>query len=265
MTDAPIKPLLILSIYAPSEHNRLWYDLQRRFIKKTTTVDYDFKIFLNGIAEDGFNSGDVGWTSTTNNGHPAAMALLLEYARQNPYRDYLFLDSDCFPVRKDWNTVLTAQMERMNKTIAAPVRVENLDLFPHPCAVFIDGREIHNKTIDFRDDGAIANMLGDEVTDVGTAMFGMDTILPLLRTNAVNVHPVAAAIYHHLFYHHGAGSRVFNFRITNRYRYHDHWYKETARDSHAATLLRALKKNPVGFINRLLGKKEKLLRNFLNN
>src|SRR2546425_2026497 len=43
---------------------------------------------------------------------------------------------DCFPVRKGWHDVLANQMHRFNKDFAAPVRAENLDLFPHPSAVF---------------------------------------------------------------------------------------------------------------------------------
>lgn len=264
MTDSAMKPLLILSPYAPSEHNRMWYDLQRYFISKTTTVDFDFKVFLNGLDKDDFDTADIAGISSTNDGHSAAMAILLEYARQHPYQNYLFLDSDCFPIKQDWSTVLTGQMQEMNKFAAAPVRVENLDLFPHPCAVFIDGNEIHNKIIDFRNDRVITNLLDIEVSDVGTAMYGMEGFLPLLRTNAVNVHPVGAAIYHHIFYHHGAGSRSFNCRIVDRYKYHQHWYNEDRQDVHAAHLLKTLKKNPTRFINRLLGKKERLLRRFLH-
>jgi len=261
MSNIANKPLLILSIFAPSEHNSLWYDLQRRFIRKTTTVDYDYGLFLNGIPPVEFESAHVLNHSETNEGHKAALARLLSYARQHPYYDnYLFLDSDCFPVGENWYAELTGQMKRFNKTIAAPVRVENLDLFPHPCAVLIAREEIHNERIDFRDDISIKNMLGIEVSDVGSAMYGMDEVMPLLRTNVVNVDPVAAAIYHHMFYHHGAGSRAFNFRITNRYRYYDHWWRSDDKEQVAKYLLRNLERNPDKFFNMLMGNRANLIQ-----
>ncbi|MDW7773248.1 MAG: hypothetical protein SCH71_10200 [Desulfobulbaceae bacterium] len=258
------KPLLILSIFAPSEHNGLWYDLQRRFISDTTLVDYDYRIYLNGVSSEGFEPDDVLKHSETNDGHKTALNYLLSYARQHHFYDnYLFLDSDCFPVGKNWHAGLTGQMKRFNKTIAAPVRTENLDLFPHPCAVFIAGEEIHNERIDFRDDMPIKNMLGIEVTDVGSAMYGMDEVMPLLRTNVVNLDPVAAAIYHHIFYHHGAGSRAFNFRITNRYQYYDHWWRKDDKERLAKYLLRNLEKNPDKLFNILMGNRANLLQRAL--
>jgi len=259
MSDTANKPLLILSIFAPSEHNTLWYDLQRRFISQTTTVEYDYGLFLNGVGPEEFDPADIIHHSETNDGHKEALAYLLSYARQRAYDNYLILDSDCFPVDKNWYIQLTTQMQRFSKTIAAPFRVENLDLFPHPCAVFIAQREIHNKRIDFRNDISIKNMLGIEVQDVGTAMHGMDEVMPLLRTNLVNLHPVAAAVYHHMFYHHGAGSRDFNFRVTERYKYYEHWWPGNDQEQKAQHLLRKLRKNPEQFLNTLMGKKTKFL------
>ena len=260
MTATATKPLLILSIFAPSEHNELWYDLQCRYIRKTTAVDFDYGLFLNGVAPEGFDPAHVLKYSETNEGHKEALAYLLSYARQHAYDNYLILDSDCFPVGKNWYTGLTSQMLRFNKTIAAPVRVENLDLFPHPCAVFIAKDEIHNTQIDFRNDVNIKNMLGIEVHDVGTAMHGMTQLMPLLRTNVINVHPVAAAVYHHMFYHHGAGSRDFNFRVTERYNYYDHWWQKKGKDEKARHLLYELKKNPDKFLNKLMGTEKNLLQ-----
>lgn len=262
MAATATKPLLILSIFAPSEHNALWYDLQRRFIGKTTTVDYDYGLFLNGISPEGFDPSHVLKQSETNEGHKEGLAYLLSYARQHAYANYLILDSDCFPVRENWYSELKTQMQQFNKTIAAPVRVENLDLFPHPCAVFISKDEIHNKQIDFRNDVKIKNMLGIEVNDVGTAMYGMEQLMPLLRTNVVNVHPVAAAIYHHMFYHHGAGSRDFNFRITERYKYYDHWWRKNGKkqEAQAERLLHELRRNPDKFLVRLMENRENLLQ-----
>ena len=83
-----------------------------------------------------------------------------------------------------------------------------------------------------------------------------EDLLPLLRTNVVNVHPVAAAIYHNLFYHHGAGSRDFNFRVLKRFRYYAHWYNIDQQQQHGDVLLRALLEDPQAFVDRLMGEEE---------
>lgn len=253
MSGITRKPLLILSIFAPSEHNMLWYDLQRRYIGETTNVEYDYRLYLNGVSPEEFESIHVIKHSETNDGHNEALAYLLSYARQQNYEYYIFLDSDCFPVRNGWYKELSDQMKRFNKTIAAPVRTENLDLFPHPCAFFISHEEIYNERIDFRNDVIIKNMAGIEVSDVGTAMFGMDELLPLLRTNVVNVHPLAAAVYNYMFYHHGAGSRAFDFRI-EQIRYYGHFPSKTYKEKKetANRLLYELMKNPDKFLNTLM-------------
>jgi hypothetical protein len=74
----------------------------------------------------------------------------------------------------------------------------------------------------------------------------------MLRTNLVNYHPIAAGVYHHLFYHHGAGSRNFKFRLINKYGYYDHWW-DAARDDELAEILRCtLFKNPQGFLKAIM-------------
>lgn len=80
-----------------------------------------------------------------------------------------------------------------------------------------------------------------------------DRLLPLLRTNVLNVHPVAAAIYHHLFYHHGAGSRHFAFRVLNRFAYYDHWYDVGNEQARKEELLDDLFHDPDRFIAPLMG------------
>lgn len=253
MPDNSLKPLLILSIFAPSEHNELWYDLQKRFVSKTTNVEYDYGLFLNGVSPKDYESSHILEHSPTNVGHKEGMDYILAYARQHEYENYLILDSDCFPVRDNWFAELKDQMKRFNKTIAAPIRAENLDLFPHPCAVFIKQEEIQNKRVDFRNDITIKNMAGFEAGDVGTAMYGMDEVLPLLRTNVINVHPLAAAIYNYMFYHHGAGSRAFDFRI-EQINYYDHLSLSETKEEMAGRLMNELQKNPEKFLNMLMGK-----------
>jgi hypothetical protein len=144
-------------------------------------------------------------------------------------------------------------MARFGKLFAAPVRAENLDVFPHPCAVFLLDPIIDDPRLEFRAVAPIRNLLGIEVNDTGCATATMnDLLLPLMRSNVVNVHPIAAAIYHHLFYHHGAGSRGFAFRVMNKFAYHRHWWPAEAPEVVGDRLFHELVSEPEAFIARLM-------------
>jgi hypothetical protein len=256
-------PLLVASIYSPSEINADWYALQRRFLARTTAVEYQFKVLLNGVDPAGFESRDILGVLPENEGHARALARLLDHFRdQRSPEAFLILDSDCFPVAPRWHDVLRADMARFGKLAAAPVRTENLDLFPHPSAFYLLPAALEPGRLDFAKRPS-PNLLGQEVLDVGSAMQGAEWLLPLLRTNARNVHPVAAAIYHHLFYHHGAGSRDFAFRVLRRYAYCEHWYDRAAEPAHRDAVLAALLGDPEGFVASLMGADEPLLRDHL--
>jgi len=260
-----MKPLLIASTFAPSDLNTHWYKLQKQFIEKTTYIEYDYKIILNGTDSTDFLANDVLEINKNNKGHAYALEQLLDYFRNSPYESYLILDSDCFPVWNGWHHVLSEQMRKFNKTIAAPVRTENLDIFPHPSAFFMLEKGINDPSLDFNPSKSV-NLLGSKIMEVGGAMHSMtEQLLPLMRTNVSNPHPIAAAIYHHLFYHHGAGSRDFNFRILKRYDYYRHWFDQSEREKQCCQLLDALVKNPDKFINHLMyGNKRKFLPKWLS-
>lgn len=254
-------PLLVTSIYAPSPENARWYELQRRFIARNTTVEHEFRVILNGVSARELPGADVSFANPTNEGHEKALGQLLASLHDQPHAWFLILDSDCFPIAPGWHEVLSAQLQRFHKSIAAPVRAENLDLFPHPCAVFFGAAALRSGLLDFSK-SATRNLLGEEVVDVGTAMAGA-SLLPLLRTNAINLHPVAAAIYHHLFYHHGAGSRDFAFRVLRKFGYYDHWFDSQRGDEHQRYLLGELLRDPEAFVETLAGRRLPGLRDFL--
>ena len=260
----PLKELAIASVFSPSPRNPMWYQLQKRFINRTTEVPFDYRIVLNGADPKGFDAADVLLINERNIGHGEALMQIIDHFREHRYRSYLILDSDCFPVMTDWYHHLRDQMQRFDRTIAAPVRTENLDLFPHPCAFFILDNSLDDPRIEFRKGATCQTLLQNEVDDVGCAIQTMsNALLPLLRTNVINVHPVAAAVYHHLFYHHGSGSRSFKFRVVNRFRYYEHWYNTDLQQNHSEALYRALVRNPEKFVDRLMGKRERYIWRFL--
>ena len=251
----PDKSLLIASIYGPSERNKEWYFLQRKFISKTTLIPFDFKLVLNKVSSDIFEEKHILLRNKKNIGHPAAIEQIVEFVKANQrYSSILLLDSDCFPDRAGWHSVLDQQMAKYNKQIAAPIRYENLDSFPHPCAVYMDRVVVDEDVINFSYTETL-NLLGDIFEEVGGAMINHSArVLPLLRTNRINLHPVAAGVYHHLFYHHAAGSRGFDFRLTKRYSYYDHWMPQSVEEQVqlGKSLERLLFLNPERFIDKLM-------------
>lgn len=246
--------LLIMSVYAPSELNEHWYRLQKKFIRKNTQLPYDFKIIINNVSSELFDEGEVVCTNDKNIGHPAGIVQMLDYMRehQESYSGFLILDSDCFPVRPGWHEVLNQQMQRFNKSLAAPIRYENLDMFPHPCVVYMNKEGLNNPKVNFNYK-EVKNLLGDMIDEVGGAMCDLaDDVLPLLRSNRINLHPVAAGIYHHLFYHHAAGSRGFEFRLIKMYDYCRHWIETESQVEFGEQLLDALVDDPDSFIDKLM-------------
>ncbi len=245
------KRLLVASVYAESDRNAVWLSLQRRFLARTT-ADYDHAVFLNR-SDPGLFRGciligrDAGGDEGSEE-HASALRHVLAYCRAHRYDGYLILDSDCFPVRP-WRERLVELMGRF--PVAAVVRAENFDLFPHPSAFFVRGDAIHEPYLDF----SVAphrNLLGEAVRDTGCGI-PLDRCLPLLRSNVWNPHPIFAGVYGHLFYHHGAGSRRAETRglLSG---YYDHILPPAARPGVEEALFRKLVRSPEAFIGRLLGR-----------
>lgn len=247
----------IASVYGPSPWNRQWLTLQDDFLRRCSEgVDIEFGVFLNNADLDisGTRATIIG-QSAQNLGHAIALQRIFEHFRTD-WRGadgYLLLDSDCFPVHPHWTQALLALMGRHRKSFAAPVRFENLESYPHPCALYINGPALDDTRLRFDGSAGTDNLLGEPVRDVGAGLLPIrNDLLPLVRSNVRNPHPIAAAVYNHLFYHHGAGSREFSFRAINRYGYYAHWREETGA-AEAEALLQALFANPEGFIRELTG------------
>lgn len=246
---APGAPrLLVLSVFAQTPRNNQWIKFQYHFLDRTTPC-YDHVVYLHradpGLFPRSRVLGSVDADRPTPQIHGQLLQNLLEYARTVSYDNYLFLDSDAFPVTPDWLPTLVALMGDF--PFAAPVRTENLDLFPHPCSFFVRGEHIHLPELDFRV-GPFTNLLQKSVQDVGCRI-PLRNCYPLVRTNVYNPHPLLAAIYGHFFYHHGCGSRKFAMRSTCLYNYYGHVVTNHADIE--SSLFNALASDPNVFIQRL--------------
>jgi hypothetical protein len=207
--------LLVVSIFATRDpRNLVWAELQRRFLMKTTRRAFDYRVVLNGTMpelRERFDRAEILAESPSVREHHDFLHTVVDHCRTTDHRYHLILDSDAFPVCEGWDDALVELMQRWEKQIAAPIRFENHDTFPHPCAFFCTAEGMRDPRIDFvpRD---YQNLLGRMVRDTGSAMAKLE-VLPLIRTNVVSPHPLFGAIYQHLFYHHGAGSRGVGTRL----------------------------------------------------
>jgi len=254
------KSLLVGSVYAPTERNEVWRDLQFRYLRATLGDDFDHAVWLNRVPESLFPNSQVagrGGHAELAHEHAEGLRGLLRYFLANPdYTDYLVLDSDAFPFKLNWleklRTWLKADHRLPERHWAAAVRTENLDTFPHPCVVFIRGDFLRGLAdpLSYFDPGPhdYVNLVGFAFKDVGFRRHL--TFQPLLRTNLWSPHPVLGAVYGGLFYHHGAGSRPLELRSVELRQFDHHVPRYShARSEHLLWL--EISRNPELFLNQL--------------
>lgn len=261
------KNLVVGSVFIPHERSQKWYDLQIKYLKKTCS-NFHHLVYVNGdmdhsifkyseiIGSSSYHAGLEAIGGKQSENHSQGLQVLLSKFRSMPAMNYLILDSDYFPVLSGWNEILIDRMKDRFK-IAAPIRCENLDTFPHPSAMFIKGNCIHEDWLDFKLDidynFGYKNFLGDKLIDVGCRI-PINVCYPLIRSNFRNLHPLFAGVYNHMFYHHGCGSRKLETETRMIYNeYLDHYMK---KEDHLCVdyLFEKLIENPELFIDNLMSK-----------
>jgi len=246
----PCKLHVIAVYYGKSNLNSLWLRLQQKFLAYTTK-NYRFSVYINDCHESLFTDIDILGVAPNdiphgNGNHLYCLKEIIKLVDQND-DTYLILDSDCFPIQQGWQSLLLNVMSRNGYQVAAPVRAENLDLFPHPCAMFITNKGM--KTLE---------MIPSNKHHYNTNLMGValqeptcnHLAFPLLRSNQVNIHPVGAAIYYNMFYHHGGGSRHPKFYRYRQYLPTSKCFEETLEWKSA---LEHLESDPLAYIAKLSG------------
>jgi hypothetical protein len=236
------KSLLVCSVFAGTNLDSFWYQLQQTYLRRTS-VQFNHAVFLGSRADPAcFNRSIIVGQSRGAPGareHLEGLHALSEYARTHSYDCYLVLDSDAFPIKANWQSILEDRLNRFNKRYAAAVRTENFDVFPHPCIVY----SINAKDLSFGREPT-PTIQGGTVRDIRCLS---QNYLALIRTNAVSLHPLLASVYANVFYHHGCGSRVFLMRSAKSGYYDDILSKAVNPEE----LFVALRRNPETFINHL--------------
>lgn len=202
--------------------NKFWLNVQRDFIS-SYTQDFDFAVYLNTIKNKslfsdciviGENDVVIGDERMS---HRFALRHIVQYFRdhQDSYDAFCLLDSDCFPIKPNWLENILDHLSARKFKFAAIVRMENGDPFPHPAGLVIPSAHIQEDLFRYPEffSGCKDLITGNYVRDTGDSMSfwndkGKMIGQPLLRSNAVNIHPLYAGIYGDTFYHHGLGSRI---------------------------------------------------------
>jgi hypothetical protein len=201
--------LLVGSVFAPSDRNHKWIELQLRFLRETLD-DFVHVVVCNDVDPSLFKESTVIYYGAGKS-HSTGLNKIIDYAREHHYSHCLLLDSDCFPFKLGWLEEIKATMSELD--VAAIIRVENLDMFAHPSAFYMNDKALSYIKFEIKQGKSI---IGNQFHDVQA---NTKKFLPLMRTNTINIHPIYCGVYGGIFYHHGAGSRSDkNFRANMYYR-----------------------------------------------
>ncbi len=227
-----MKRLLVGSIFRDDSPKPCqWLDLQLNFLR-ASTEDFDHIAFLPAgptndyfarrtqIASPGFTDENTGMGSFDHlRGLNGLLAIFRE--KREKYQNFLFLDSDAFPINREWQAIL-AQTD-----IAVALRNENMETRLHASVLYTSERYLDDLSFEVRTVGR--DLLGKPEQDVCIPKFQTelrDRVLPLVRSNKLNVHPLACGIYGDMFYHHGAGTMGDKFWTERNDWYWSRYYQE---------------------------------------
>jgi hypothetical protein len=251
--------VLIGSVFAnDSPEQARWLALQLAYIR-STTCDFHHVVFLPSsdrlrsrfFMENTKFLPNLGKQRiTSHHAHALGLQELLRYFKDHrrDYSMFLFIDSDAFPIRKNWLDLLC---ERMTPPIeiAIAIRPENIEQRLHSSILLATRQALDNLSWEVGRAGV--DLVGRNERDVIVPFYQhshRERVFTLVRSNQYNIHPLLCGIYYDMFYHHGCGSgREFKVR-SQRY-----WAHAVDEDIDVAALTEQLMNDPVVFVNRLAG------------
>lgn len=246
--------IMACTVAAATPRNKTWASLQSTFLNKSKYVQMDKFVVINGCNPDVWT--DKGYKPLASfeydRGHPLGLKVITDEFRGNDsYEWLLLLDSDAWPINDEWFAICDRLMNEKNKLGFAAIRCENFDTFPHPC-IFFAHKSLMARNIEFKFRTQY-NLLGEPVSDMGTTYPDSDAdFLPLVRTNKLNFHPLFGGVYGHMFYHHGAGSRVADRIRLGESGMCDHYIPRGMHGTVEANMFSALEADPAGYLSRLV-------------
>ena len=142
--------------------------------------------------------------------HIVGLRKIAEWFQGQSYDLGVICDSDAFPVRRGWVDDMLGWLRTGEKAFCAPIRTENLDLFPHVSFLAFTQRSSrhvfpclrygHGRRVTLHPQG-----------DVGAGL-PLKRCFPLLKSNVWSPSATWHTIYSDVVYHRGSGSRVQHMR-----------------------------------------------------
>lgn len=233
--------LIIGSVYYG---NWEWYPVQLKFLK-LTTINYRFFV----TSEDKPPYPDCEWIPKKSSSHLEGIKKIFEEFQRSDADYCILMDSDAFPIRKDWAEMLSSNLIKFNKKYAAPFRTENGDVFPHVSFLFLNRKDIDLIMLTATNYGSKCfNLLGNDRCDIGSGL-PKDLVFPLLKSNKFSPNTCFHTIYYDLIYHCGCGSRSVNMTFFN------YWKIIRPKDFNFEIDSKFISKVDEAFINKLLGER----------
>lgn len=240
------KQLIVGTIFVnDSPQQRQWLNIQLNYLNSTTT-SFDHIVYLSDQSED-FSRVTNTLVGQHRDNISGLRALLECFNKNQEFYDYfLFLDSDAFPIQKNWLNILLKSMG--NREIAVNLRAENLEQRLHGSVLFAKKEALKHLEWPIAKP-SLYDLLGNAENDGQIYPYQKERrnmAFPLLRSNKVEVHPLLCGIYYNLFYHHGCGSgRKFNMRGI-------HYWEHLGIDTDVEKFTEQLMINSTEFINNLI-------------
>jgi len=217
--------LLIGSIYANGSTSDLeWLQIQKYFIESTTKDYHLVGVVPNPVRNCTIHNnidiiGESYQVAEPVDYHMLGLRAIKAYFEENQdkFDRLLILDSDAFPIRKEWQQHLESAMTHLVEycEIACPIRCELLELRLHASILYARSEALpylEFKNGYFNGRHTPRRCLLTAWNDRGIFLPHYETtrrifVLPLLKSNQYTDGLLTGSIYYDLFYHHGAGSR----------------------------------------------------------
>lgn len=250
-----MKKLLVGSIFSDDKPlQKQWLDIQLKYLS-VTTDSYDHVAVVSKIATDDYFGSKTkviypqDMNLTGSDAHTQGLNLLLEYFRSNQsnYENFLFIDGDAFPIKKQWMLSLLNKMD--SKDIAIAIRSENLETRWHASILFAKRNALDHLSFEMKLVGN--DLAGNKEEDVSVPVYQFERrnfVFPLIRTNQFNLHPVACGIYYDMFYHHCCGSGRWLSLRSN-----DYYNRIVTPIDDLTPITNRLFQNPNEFIKKIAG------------
>lgn len=164
------------------------------------------------------------WVKKDKPSHSSGIQALIPWFESSPHEWCLLLDSDAFPVKQGWEDIVKQNIAKHKKEYSAPVRTENLDVFPHVCFLFMPRSSVRELLETVVRGGGSKTLLGNIHYDIGTEL-PIDRCFPLIRSNIGAVSPLYHSVYFDVAYHKAAASRGSGMGAEGAY-----WPSDKSRD-----------------------------------